>query len=130
MIDALEPIASEVLRHELAARARSCSLRELLVRSVLAAEHTLSQRRVDDLGDTIFTGRGNHVLLGFAKEERVLGLRRDRLREPVLAADVDTALDLLAAPVRDADEANLAGLHDLGECPEGLLQRHVLVEAV
>src|SRR5439155_10106460 len=42
----------------------------------------LGPRRADDRArDVRFPQDPNHVLLGFAIQERVLGLRRDRLRE-------------------------------------------------
>jgi hypothetical protein len=48
----------------------------------------------------------------------------------VLARELDGAADLLAVPVRHADETNLAGPDDLGQRPESLLERDLVVVAM
>jgi hypothetical protein len=48
----------------------------------------------------------------------------------VLARELDGMTDLLAGPIRDADEARLARVHDLGQRVERLLERDVVVVGV
>ena len=69
----------------------------------------------------------DHVAPGSPPEDRVLRLARD---EPLDVQEVERGLDLLGAPLAEAQVARLAGPDDVGERLHRLVERRVLVVAM
>ena len=108
-------------------RSESRVLRRRLSGLVLAGQHSLSERRPDDLGDAVLLAEGDQLGLGGAPDHRVLRLRGDEL---LRAGDLERRLDLLDGPLAEADLARLARLADLGQRLHGLLDRDVRIGAM
>ena len=65
---------------------RPAALRRRAARPVLAGEDALSERRPDDLGDSVRRAERNHLLLRLPPEQRILRLAGDELLAPAIVA--------------------------------------------
>ena len=93
----------------------------------IAIEDTLKvagQRAVRDDGDSICLAIFQQVGLYGAVHHVVANLIRD---DPVFAGGIPGSLKLRDRKIADADEAHLAGVHELLHGGEGLLDRHFVI---
>ena len=97
---------------------------ELVGRAEAAGEEAAAERGVGDEADAELAQRRQHLVLDVAAEERVLALDGGHRVHRVRGAD--RLRRRLAEPV----VADLALLHQLGQRPDGLLDRRVRVHAV
>ena len=97
---------------------------EVLRRRDLAGQKAAAERAVGDEADPELTHGVEDLVLGIARPQRVLGLqRRDRV-------DRVRAADRLGRRLRQPEEADLAGVDQLGHRADGLLDRHPGVDPV
>ena len=93
-------------------------------RSHGARQESAAKRRVRDEADAEFGRGGNHVLLDVAAPDRPLALNRgDRMHR-------HGGAQLVGRHLRQPEVTNLAGGHQFGHRPDGLLDRHRQVAAM
>ncbi len=88
----------------------------------VAADETTREHAVGRDGDAAFADHGQDRLLDAAGDQRILDLQvADRV-------DSRSAPDRLDADLREADVADIAGLHHVGDRPHRLLDRHARIK--
>ena len=118
----------EVLLEVLALEARRVAAevvrREVVELLDLAGEKAAAERAVRDEADAELATRREDAVLRIARPQRVLGLQRgDRM-------DLARAAQRLDAGLRQAEVADLAGLHEVGHRADRVLDRRARVDAV
>ena len=117
-------VGVQVLAGEARAAAAEVLLVELVGRLEAAREEAAPERRVGDEADPELAAGGQHPGLGVAGPQRVLGLHGGDGVDGVRAADG------LRRRLAEPEVEHLARLHELGHRADGLLDRHVGIDAV
>ncbi len=115
---AIEPVAG----HDRVRASRTCA--------AAARQQPTADRAVRDQAHAFLAAQRNHFPLLFAIQQAVVVLHADEARQAQLVGTVQQLGELIGRHGRSADVAHLAGLDEIGQCLERLLERRFAIETV